>query len=337
MKRRAFLALLAAPALLRAADDAPVRPGRRFEFPRDHGSHPEFRLEWWYVTGWLDVPRSSPLGFQITFFRLRTRHPRENPSRLAPFQIYAAHAALADPAFARLRWDERAARAALGLAGAAQTHGEVWLDGWRLEEREGRWRAQVAARAFAFDLELRAPGPPVLQGDAGYSRKGHRPEEASYYYSQPQLTTRGVVEWGGRRAETAGVAWLDHEWSSTLLAPEAVGWDWCGLNLIDGRALMAFRIRGRDGGTWYAPPGVRFEPLRRWRSPRTGVEYPVAMRVEAAGERYDLAPLIDDQELDARASTGTLYWEGAVRVRAGAREVGRGYLELTGYGRPLRI
>jgi predicted secreted hydrolase len=134
-----------------------------------------------------------------------------------------------------------------------------------------------------------------------------------------------------------GVAWLDHEWSSQYLAPEAAGWDWCGLNLDDGRALMAFRIRDRQGGVYYAPEGTSFTPLRSWRSPRTGVEYPVAMRVAAGGEQFDLAPLMDDQELDARRSTGTIYWEGAVRALHAGSEVGRGYLELTGYWRPLEL
>jgi predicted secreted hydrolase len=137
--------------------------------------------------------------------------------------------------------------------------------------------------------------------------------------------------------KVGGVAWVDHEWSSQYLAPEASGWDWCGLNLDDGRAVMAFRIRDKQGGVYYAPEGVDFTPLRSWRSPRTGVEYPVAMRVTAGGESYDLAPLMDDQELDARRSTGTIYWEGAVRVLRAGSEIGRVYLELPGYGRPLAL
>ena len=146
-----------------------------------------------------------------------------------------------------------------------------------------------------------------------------------------------IVRTEGSGDPVRGTAWVDHEWSSQYLAPEASGWDWCGLNLDDGGALMAFRIRDKAGGTFYAPPGVAFTPLRTWRSPRTGVHYPVAMRVTAGGRDYELEPLMDDQELDARASTGNLYWEGAVRARRASRQVGRGYLELTGYGAPLRL
>jgi predicted secreted hydrolase len=162
----------------------------------------------------------------------------------------------------------------------------------------------------------------------------------------------GTLTVGGTAADVTGTAWLDHEWSSEPMAPEATGWDWTGINLADGGALMAFRMRDKAGGTVWAggtlrerdgrprvlaPDEVRFVPSRSWRSPRTGVEYPVAMRVTAGGKDITLEPLFDDQELDARASTGTIYWEGAVRATTAGREVGRGYLELTGYGAPLRL
>ena len=177
----------------------------------------------------------------------------------------------------------------------------------------------------------------MLQGEQGFSRKGHLPEEASYYYSRPQLAVRGAIERNGRREPVKGTAWLDHEWSSQYMASDAIGWDWVGLNLADGGSLMAFRMRDRAGDTLYAPPGVSFVPLRTWRSPRTGVDYPIEMRVSSQGRTYDLKPLMDDQELDARASTGTIYWEGAVRALEGTREAGRGYLELTGYWKPMRF
>ncbi len=334
MRRRQFLLALAAAPLARADEVAfaAVTPGRRLRFPRDHGAHPEYRTEWWYATGWLERG-GARLGFQVTFFRARTPWETKNPSRFAPRQILLAHAALADPRHGRLRHDERAARDAFDLAGAATRTTEAWIDDWRFQLERGAYRAKIAARDFAFDLALEAPGAPLLQGEDGFSRKGPRPQEASYYYSRPQMTVRGSVD--GERV--SGLAWLDHEWSSQYLAPEAAGWDWCGLNLDDGSALMAFRIRDRQGGVYYAPEGTAFTPLRRWRSPRTGVEYPVAMRVAALGKQYDLAPLMDDQELDARRSTGTIYWEGAVRVLHAGSEIGRGYLELTGYWRPLEL
>jgi len=311
---------------------AKVSRGTRLRFPRDHGAHPEFRTEWWYATGWL-ARSGQPLGFQVTFFRARPKWESANPSKFTPRQVLLAHAALADPRHGRLRHDERAARDALGLAGAGTRNTEAWIDDWRLALDRDTYHARIAARDFTLELALKARRAPLLQGEAGFSRKGPRPEEASFYYSRPQLAVSGKVD----GEAVTGSAWLDHEWSSQYLAPEAAGWDWVGLNLDGGKSLMAFRIRDRQGGVYYAPPGVAFEPRRAWRSPRTGVEYPVSMRVEANGQAYDLEPLMDDQELDARRSTGTIYWEGAVRALQSGKEVGRGYLELTGYWRPMEL
>ena len=189
---------------------------------------------------------------------------------------------------------------------------------------------------------------------AGSAARASGRARASYYYSRPHLQVRGTLSRGSSTQSVTGTAWLDHEWSSSYLAPEAAGWDWIGINLAGGGALMAFRMRGKDGSVLYAggtlvngdgsrttfgPDDVVFEPLRRWRSPRSGAEYPVAMRVRAAGRTFRIEPLMDDQELDSRASTSTIYWEGAVRLLddATGAEAGRGYLELTGYWRPLKL
>jgi predicted secreted hydrolase len=309
-----------------------VVPGKRLRFPRDHGAHPEYRTEWWYATGWLERA-GEPLGFQVTFFRARPPTGDANPSAFAPRQLLLAHAAISDPRRGRLRYDQRGAREAFGLAGAGTRSTEAWIDDWRLALEGDTYRAKIAARDFALDLALTARDAPLLQGERGFSRKGPGRGEASYYYSRPQLAASGTLD----GTPVQGTAWLDHEWSSDYLAPQAAGWDWCGLNLDDGRALTAFRMRGRDGGVYYAPPGVAFAPLRAWRSPRTGVEYPVAMRISAAGTTLDLEPLMDDQELDARRSAGTVYWEGAVRAMRDGRAVGKGYLELAGYWRPMAL
>jgi predicted secreted hydrolase len=326
VKRRAFFGLGLVPFGLGAAEVRypDVVSGRRLVFPRDHGAHPEYRVEWWYVTGWL----AGPLGFQITFFRARPEEESENPSRFNPRQVLFAHAALSDPKRGRLLHDQRAARAGFSLAHAETERTGVSIDDWRLELNANRYDARIVGRDLDFALSLFA-GEPVLQGDGGFSRKGHRPHEASYYYSRPQMNVFGKV--GGREVE--GTAWLDHEWSSAYLAPEAAGWDWCGINLFDGGSLMAFRMRDKDGGVHFASPGTSMKPLRTWKSPRTGVEYPVAMEVNG----LRLEPLMDDQELDSRASTGTIYWEGAVRAFKGSNEVGRGYLELTGYWKPMKL
>jgi predicted secreted hydrolase len=327
MRRRTFLGGLTALPLVSWADVAVyprVTPGKRFVFPRDHGAHPDFRTEWWYVTGWLD----GPLGFQITFFRARPEEQSNNPSSFNPRQIIFAHAALADPKRGVLLTDQRAARAGFSLAQAELDRTGVWVDDWRLELEGDRYQARISGRDLDLDLTLFA-GEPVLQGEAGFSRKGHRPEEASYYYSRPQLRAVGKVN--GR--DVTGSAWLDHEWSSAYLAPEAVGWDWCGINMLDGSSLMAFQMRNRKGGIHYASPGATFKALRTWKSPRTGVEYPVSMQVND----LRLEPLMDDQEFDARAATGTIYWEGAVTAYKDQTAVGRGYLELTGYWQPMKL
>lgn len=327
MRRRAFLGLMLSPLVARAAKVSypDVTPGRAFVFPRDEGAHPEFRTEWWYVTGWI----GEEMGFQVTFFRARPGEESSNPSAFNPRQILLAHAALSDPRRGHLVHDQRAARAGLTLAGADVGRTHVWIDDWSLAQEGNRYFARVVGRDFDFNLLFTATGAPVLQGDHGFSRKGHRPQEASYYYSRPQLAVSGKID--GREAR--GAAWLDHEWSSAYLAPEAEGWDWTGINFFDGRSLMAFQMRAKNGGIHYAPPGVSMKPLRWWQSPRTGVRYPVSMEVNG----LRLEPLMDDQELDSRASTGTIYWEGAVRAFAKAREVGRGYLELTGYWKPMKL
>jgi predicted secreted hydrolase len=337
----AFTALAAPPAYL------PVDPGRLLHFPNDHGAHPDYRSEWWYVTGWLRTETGAPLGFQVTFFRSRPPLDQANPSRFAPKQLLFAHVALSDPAVGKLQYDQRGARAGLGLADAATSDTAVSVDGWTFRrEANGEYRATVAARGFALELALRPTQAPLLQGERGYSRKGPLASQASYYYSQPQLTVSGTVTRRGKREQVHGSAWLDHEWASAPLADEAVGWDWIGINLDDGGALMVLQIRdkaghkfwaggtlrGADGSSRVLPPeAVSFMPRRRWRSPRTGADYPVVMQVQAGELRLDLIPLMDDQELDSRASTGAVYWEGAVTALAAGKAVGHGYLELTGY------
>ncbi len=354
--RRLWCAALLLTACGAAAQDYPaVEPGRALSFPADRGSHPAYRTEWWYVTAWLkdEVDEGGrEFGVQVTFFRNRPRIAEDNPSAFAPKQLLFAHAALADPAHGRLRHDQRSARAGFGLAQAAQGETEVRIGDWSLARTPDGYAARIAAREFRLALNFRPTQPELPQGEAGYSRKGPLARQASRYYSVPQLEVAGTVQVEGSVRQVSGRAWLDHEWSSEILAPEAVGWDWAGINLADGGALMAFRLRDARGGTVWSggsqrgadgrlhvlrPGEVRFEPLRRWRSPRTGAEYPVAMRVSAAGQVLELIPLMDDQELDARASTGTVYWEGAVRARRNDADMGRGYLELTGYWKPLKM
>lgn len=322
-----------------------VTPGKPLEFPRDRGAHPGYRIEWWYLTGNLEGAH-GPLGFQVTFFRVRNPDAEGRASRFSPAQLLFAHAALSDPALGHLLHDQRSARAYDDLAAARTGETDVRIDDWSLVRSGDAYRARIEGDELALELEATPTQPVLLEGERGFSRKGPLPSQASWYYSEPQLRVTGHVRTASGTQEVSGVAWLDHEWSSEYLAPEAAGWDWLGANLDDGTALMAFRMRGKDGSVvWsqatlrakgaapasYSGDAVRFTPLARWRSPRTGVEYPVAMSVEVGGRRWKVEPLMDDQELDARASTGTLYWEGAVRVAGERGASGRGYLELTGY------
>jgi predicted secreted hydrolase len=348
----AALSALLLPAAARAgeSDFAPVVPGRVLRFPEDEGSHPDFRTEWWYVTGWLEAA-DEPLGFQVTFFRTRPHPASGNPSRFDPRHILLVHAAVSERAHGRLRHAQRAARAGFGLAEALTGRTDVRIDDWFLRAEAGGYAARIRTNAFALELRFDPTQPPLLQGENGYSRKGPRPESASYYYSLPHLRVGGRIELEGRSREVRGSAWFDHEWSSEYMAAQAVGWDWTGINLDDGSALMAFRMRARDGTAFWAAATLRTASARRtfgpndvvwtvqrqWRSPRTGATYPVAVHVRAGALEIELVPMMDDQENDARITTGAVYWEGAVTARIGGRAAGRGYMELTGYTGKLEL
>ena len=387
MRRRPFLtslplALLAArsgaavpeAAPSSASDAAPLGVTRRaLRFPADHGAHPDTHIEWWYVTGWLSASAGPAdklepeFGFQVTFFRTRTGLAQASTSRFAARQLVFAHVALTDLASGAhgggLLHDQRAAREGFGLVQTPAATGSqvVQLRDWSLQrspaatsDEAGDLRIAVRSDRFALTLALAGTQPILLQGDAGYSQKGPDPRQASHYYSEPQLAVRGRVERAGAPArDVRGRAWLDHEWSNEYLAPEAVGWDWVGFNLLDGGALMAFRLRRVDGSALWAGGSlrdaagrlrvfgagdVRFEPLRRWTSPRTQAVYPVEWMLTTPAGRWRVVALQDDQELDSRESTGSLYWEGISALHDdGGGIAGYGYLELTGYAGKLRL
>jgi len=324
-----------------------VVPDRPLMFPHDHGSHQNFRIEWWYVTGWLETVDKKPLGFQVTFFRYVTDHDVNNPSRFAPKYLIIAHLALSNPDYDKLIHEERSAREGFGLAYAREGNTNVKLDGWTLvREENGRYQVNMQGNTIGLQLSLTPTQPVLLQGGNGFSRKGPKPEQASYYYSEPHLSVTGTAFLHNKPVAVSGSAWLDHEWSTAYLSDAANGWDWVGANLDDGSSLMAFQIRRKGGGivwsyavlrnaaghlTLFTPDQVEFTPARTWQSPHTGATYPVAMHIRTGEIKWRLTPLFDDQELDARQSTGTVYWEGAVTLTRDNQPAGRGYLELTGY------
>lgn len=364
INRRQWLRLLPATtgvvamsARSKAVDAVPlVRASDVLRFPEDFGAHPAYRTEWWYITGSLQGvgpagTRAQSLGFQITFFRSRVDSAQASQSRFAVRQLVLAHAALTDLSQGRMLHDQRVARAGFGLADAALGDTDLTLRDWHLK-RQGPVQASlysshVAARDFTLTLELKQTQPLLLQGKAGFSQKGPDPRHASHYYSQPQLAVQGRIRHQQQDLAVRGLAWLDHEWGERLLAPEVVGWDWIGMNFHDGRALTAFRVRRQDGSAYWhggslrspgQPPRnlqaheLRFTPQRWWTSPASGARYPVQWQLDVAGERFTVRARLDPQELDGRASTGNIYWEGlSDLLDAGGKVVGSGYLEMTGY------
>jgi predicted secreted hydrolase len=360
MRRRAFLLTplltpLLLPAFAAAKQPAPNYPAAsratRLAFPRDHGAHPEFRTEWWYVTGALDLP-ARDIGFQLTFFRSRPGIAEDLKSTIAPRQILFAHAAVTPPGKPLLH-AERAGRANLG-AGFATADCDVYVGAWTLQHSgvgaTEHFRLKVQDAAFAFDLTLKPSQPLLLQGEGGWSQKGPRPALASHYVSWPQLAVAGSLTLDGKPRAAKGRAWFDHEWSSEVLAAGSVGWDWIGINLDDGGALMAFRIRNTAGETLYARAALRdaagrlqqfgagevgFTPLRHWISPRKGTRYPVQMEIRCGPHRFETVPVHDEQEISARRPLPVSYWEGLVKIRGTLS--GRGYLELTGYAGALAL
>lgn len=325
---------------------------RRFQFPADHGPHPGFRTEWWYFTGNLATAEGHRFGYQLTFFRVAlSPSPADRPSRWGSSDIIMAHFALTDVEGRTFHHFERFSRSALGLAGAGGRPLRVWLEDWSATETgENPWRMRLTAREgnVAVDLTVTASRPVVLNGEGGLSQKSGEPGNASYYYSLPRMETAGTVTAGGKNFAATGLSWLDREWSTSALGPDQAGWDWFALQLDDGRDVMFYRLRRRDGGTepWssgtlVAADGsyrhltreeVGVNVLQWWRSPASGFSYPSRWRLSIPTERLDLeiAPLIPDQELLVTVR----YWEGAVQVQslAPGGPNGSGYLEMTGYG-----
>jgi predicted secreted hydrolase len=338
---------------------AEAREPRTFEFPRDHGPHREFRQEWWYVTGNLDAASGQRFGFELTFFRFAlappaaAAKPDAQPSAWRSRELLMAHFAVTDVARRRFRFSQKLSREALGLAGAQSEPLKVWIDDWTLSDAHLAhgvgWTLHAAQQEYAIDLALEPLGDPVLNGDAGLSRKAADPGAASYYYSIPRLRVSGRLVRGGESLAVQGLAWLDREWGSGGLGARQSGWDWYALQLSDGSALMFYALRDRDGhrdpysaGTWVSATGEA-RPLRSadvdivatgsWRD-HAGVRYPAGWRlhVRPLALEVTVRPVLADQELE----TSPRYWEGAVDVsgqREGRSVGGRGYVELVGYAK----
>jgi predicted secreted hydrolase len=325
---------------------------RQLHLPQDQGPHPDFQTEWWYYTGNLETQDGRHFGYQLTFFRRALLPPQlaiKRPSDWATNQVYMAHFALTDVATNSYQAFESISRGAAGLAGAQSDPFSVWLDDWQVRQvSTDTYQLQAKKDGFAIQLSLQNLKGFILQGDHGYSQKGPAPGQASYYYSQTRLQTRGEVTSDGKQFTVSGLSWMDHEFSTSALDKNQVGWDWFALQLNDQSELMLYQLRMADGsidpyssGSYVAPDGSVHQLALQdfhnqvegyWTSPQTKARYPARWTIQVPGEDLilNIEPYIPDQELHVSFT----YWEGAVKFSGtshGKPVSGSGYVELTGY------
>lgn len=336
---------------------ARAKPGRIFSFPRDHGPHPDFQTEWWYYTGNLKDSSGREFGFQLTFFRraLAVQTAESKSSDWRSDQVYLGHFALTDVQDQRFRYFERFSRGAAGLAGAVgEPQFKVWLDDWQVEQvGNDQYRLFARAEDISLELNLLDRKGPVLQGKDGYSQKGPDAGNASYYYSQTRLEAEGTVTTPSGTYAVKGLSWMDHEFSTSALGPDQVGWDWFSIQLDDGSEVMLFTLRNQEGevdgfssGTLIGVDGstrsltkedFEIETSSTWKSADSGGKYPSGWQISipSAGLTLNVQPKLRDQELQV----SFIYWEGAVGVtgeRDGKPVRGNGYVELTGYAASMQ-
>ena len=340
-------------------------PGKTFSFPRDHGAHPNFATEWWYYTGHLRDKNGRRFGYQLTWFRQAlTPQLKGRTSKWATRDIVFAHFAITDESGQKFHFSDKIARGAAGVAGSStriENHRAVWIGDWDLRF-DARGRQTVHARGtsqnnslMALSLDLSPTKPPVINGQNGVSQKSEGLGQASHYYSMTRLESRGTLKLGSETFAVEGNSWLDREWGSNQLGRNQIGWDWFALQLDDGRELMLYRMRLRGGGTDKFSSGTLIErngrsrhltvqdfslqPTSTWRSPHTKALYPSTWRVRVPSAKLDMTivPTLRDQELRTNRSTGIAYWEGSNRVLdvRTNRQIGRAYVELTGYDKPF--
>ncbi len=338
-----------------------AREGYRFEFPRDHASHPDYKIEWWYYTGNVKAADGRRFGYQVTFFRVGVDHTPSNPSRWAVRDLYMTHLAISDASGKRYRFSEKLSRGGPGLAGARTDRYEVWNDDWSAmldsgEDAGGGRRERhllnAAGPQAAIRLTLEPGKPPAINGVNGISQKGARPGNASHYYSLTRMPTNGTITIDGETFTVTGESWMDHEFGTSFLEPEQRGWDWLSIQLSDGRELMLYQLRRADGsrdprssGTLVDAAGrtthlsnddFTLAPGRARFTSKNGAVYPLewTVTVPSQGIALRVTTPLDDQELSLVGSTGIAYWEGMIDVAgtSGTRPVsGVGYLEMTGY------
>jgi predicted secreted hydrolase len=335
-------------------------PGRTFSFPADHFSHPDFKTEWWYYTGHLETESGKRYGYQVTFFRFGLRDRQKDSKGPPPLftELYMAHFALSDMTTKKFVFRERINRGYDHKAGAATDRYLVWNEDWKVEGGERDHRIQINDRGTQLQLLLKSLKPLILHGQNGLSQKGEGEGRASYYYSLTRMQTDGELTIAGRKEKVRGFTWMDHEFGSNQLREDQTGWDWFSIQLDNNTEIMLYLIRRKDGspdpyssGTLVKADGTtkhlalnefRVEVKERWKSAKSGANYPMKWKVAIPAEEIELeiTPAFRDQELITNRSTRVTYWEGAARISGTARKKpvsGDGYVELTGYAGKLRM
>jgi predicted secreted hydrolase len=333
-------------------------PGRKLSYPRDHYSHPDYKIEWWYYTGHLETESGKRYGYQVTFFRFGVRDRQRNRQERLFTDLYMAHFALSDIGAKNFRFRERINRGYDGKAGAATDRYYVWNEDWKVEGDHKSHQINVSDRGTKLQLRLTSIKPPALHGQNGLSQKGEGEGRASYYYSMTRMHSAGELTINGKSEKVKGWTWMDHEFGSNQLSDDQVGWDWFSIQLDNNTELMLYLIRRKDGS---ADPyssatlvsgdgatkhvvlkGFRIETLARWKSARSGANYPMKWKVLLPGDELELeiTPAFPEQELITNRSTRVNYWEGAVSVKGWFKKrpvAGQGYVEMTGYAEKLNI
>jgi predicted secreted hydrolase len=349
-----FAWLPGAPAQYRTA-----LPGYRYEFPHDHFSHPDFQTEWWYTTGNLRAADGHQYGFELTFFRQGVDRDPGKKETWDIEDLYLAHLALSDLDGGKFYHSERTNRAGPGLAGVDEQQKRIWNGNWEIRWRGEEETLSVVDEKFTLTFTLHSDKPPVVHGENGVSQKTAGAGHASHYVSFTRLQTRGKIEVAGRTIDVRGTSWMDHEFFTHSMEAEQVGWDWLSVQLEDDTELMLYQFRRKDGSSDLFSSGTYVDAKGRtvhltaadfrlvatgeiWTSERTSATYPVAWRMEIPrlGLKLAATTLLKSQELAGGNKIAPSYWEGAIAIegtRGGASVRGVGYLEMTGYGRPLEM
>ena len=360
MKQFLVALLLATQATAFALDGEweAAKPGWRYEFPRDHHVHNEFKTEWWYFTWNVVDDEGHRFGYELTFFRQGITPPAGREADVSRFVVHDlkfAHFAVTDVARKQFRFEQKTSRGAFGEAGFDSGLQLAWIDDWTLAANgDDAFDLIASSKGETIHLHLRAGKPPVIHGVNGVSVKASGAGHASHYYSMTRLATTGEFFGDGKSRAFRGESWFDHEWATNQLAPGQVGWDWFSVQFEDGTELMLYRMRlengssdpassgtliAADGTNTHLPSGAfQMTPTEFWKSDRSGAKYPIGWRVELPEQKlqFSVHAALENQEL---AIPPLVYWEGAIDVdgtRDGKAIKGRGYLELTGYGSPLR-